>query len=270
VSRFFLGGSPLPLLLAAILLALIARRFTGRRRALFLTLFQRLSDATMRVVRWILLIAPLGVLALSFGLARSTGGRAMSLLFAFVLIISGVTLLFTLLLYPVTAVLGGISMRQFAQAVAPAQLVAASTRSSLAALPALIEAGRDRLGLPVAATGFVIPFAMATVKVSRMTTTIVTLLFLAHAFGLPLGAERLVSFGGTVLLLSLIVAGLPGRGPEANVLPAYTAAGVPLEGVVILEAVDAIPDIFKTILNVTSILSAAAILAPRSREGGDR
>jgi Na+/H+-dicarboxylate symporter len=269
VSRFFLGGNPLPLLLGAIVLALVARRFTGRRRELFQHTFQRLSDATMRVVGWILLIAPLGVLALTFGLARSTGGVALSLLIAFVLIISGVTLLFTVLLYPVTAVLGGISMRQFARAVAPAQLVAASTRSSLAALAALVEGGKDRLGLPVAATGFVIPLAVATVKVSRMTTTMVALLFLAHAFNLPLGAERIVLFGGTVLLLSFIVAGLPGRGPEANILPAYVAAGVPLEGVIVLEAVDAIPDIFKTILNVTSIMSAAAIVAPRPRGSGD-
>ena len=47
-------------------------------------------------------------------------------------------------------------------------------------------------------------------------------------------------------------------------LPAYIAAGIPIEGVVILEAVDAIPDMFKTVLNVTGDMSAAAILARSS------
>jgi Na+/H+-dicarboxylate symporter len=263
--RFFMGGNPLPLLLTAVAFALVARWFGGDRREPIQRNFQRLSDATIRVVGWILLAAPVGVLALAFGLAWSTGGRALSLLTAFVLIISGVTLFITALLYPVTAVLGRISVRQFARAVAPAQLVAASTRSSLAALPALVKGGRERLGLPAAATGFVIPFAIATVKVSRMITTTVTLLFLAHAFELPLGASRIIVFSATMLLLSFVVAGLPGRGPEVNLLPAYLAAGVPLEGVVILETVDAIPDIFKTIVNVTSTLSIAAIVAPRPR-----
>jgi Na+/H+-dicarboxylate symporter len=261
--RFFMGENPLPLLLGAVVFALVARRLTGRRRELFQRKFQWLSDTTLRVVGWILLITPLGILALTFGLARGAGGGALSLLIAFVLIISAITLLFTALFYPVTAALGAISVRQFGRGVAPAQLVAASTRSSLVALPALVEGGRDRLGLPVAATGFVIPLAVATVKVSRMTTTMTTLLFLAHAFDLPLGMTRIAAFGGTVLLLSFIVAGLPGRGPETAVFPAYVAAGVPLDGVIILEAVDAIPDIFKTVLNVTSIMSAAAILAPR-------
>ncbi len=98
-----------------------------------------------------------------------------------------------------------------------------------------------------------------------MTTTMVTLLFLGHAFDLSIGPHRIVVFFGTVILLSFIVAGLPGRGPEASIFPAYIAAGVPLDGVILLEAVDAIPDIFKTILNVTSIMSAATILAPPHR-----
>jgi Na+/H+-dicarboxylate symporter len=208
-------------------------------------------------------------MALTYGLARSTGGGALNLLLAFVLIVSGTTMLVTALLYPATAILGGTPMRDFASGVAPAQLVAASTRSSLAALPALVEGGRDRLELPLAATGFVIPLAVATVKVSRMSTTMVTLLFLTHAFDLTLGTDRVVLFFGTVLLLSFVVAGLPGRGPEVAVFPAYAAAGVPLDGVIILEAVDAIPDVFKTILNVTSIMSVAAIIAPRPPSGGE-
>jgi Na+/H+-dicarboxylate symporter len=47
------------------------------------------------------------------------------------------------------------------------------------------------------------------------------------------------------------------------VFPPYIAAGIPVDGLILLEAVDAIPDIFKTILNVTSIMSVAAIVAPR-------
>jgi len=268
VSQFLMGRNLLPVLLGAVAFALLARRAAGHRRALLQRAFQRLADATLQVVGWILWFAPFGVLALTFGLAQSAGGNALGLLTAFVLLMSGIALFFTALLYPVTVVFGGVSLRRFARAVAPAQLVAMSTRSSLASLPALVEGGRDGLGLTVAATGFVLPFAVATVKVSRIISATVMLLFLVHAFELPLGLDRLLLFSGTVLLLSFIVVGLPGRGPEADVLPAYLAAGVPLAGVMILEAVDVIPDIFKTVLNVTSDMSAAAILSPRSRAPG--
>jgi Na+/H+-dicarboxylate symporter len=111
---------------------------------------------------------------------------------------------------------------------------------------------------------------VATVKFSRMITTIVTLLFLSRAFDLPLGAPRILLFFGTVLLLSFVVAGLPGRGPEVSLFPPYVAAGIPLDGVVLLEAVDAIPDIFKTILNVTGIMSAATILTPPPEGGAEQ
>jgi len=269
LRAFFLGEHPIPLLLGSAALALMARRLTGPRRSRTERFFQQFSSVTMRVVGWILLLTPLGVLALTFGLAQSAGGGALSLLIVFVLIISGTTILFTLLLYPVTAALGKISVRAFAWGVAPAQIVAASTRSSLAALPALVEGGADRLGLPAAGTGFVIPLGVATVKFSRMITTIVTLLFLARAFDLPLGAPRVLLFFGTVLLLSFVVAGLPGRGPEVSLFPPYVAAGIPLDGVVLLEAVDAIPDIFKTILNVTGIMSAATVLTPPPGSGAE-
>jgi len=268
ILQFFLGKNPIPLLFSALAVSLGGRRLPEPSRESLRSIMERGSNATLRLVGWILWLTPLGVLALTFGLAQSAGGGALRLLISFVLIISSTTLLFAFLFYPVTAVLGRIPIRRFAWGMAPAQVVAASTRSSLAALPALVEGARDRLHLPLGATGFVIPFAVSTVKVSRMTTTMTTLLFLAHVFELPLGPGTILVFFGTVAILSFIVAGLPGRGPEASLFPAYVAAGIPLEGVVILEAVDAIPDVFKTVLNVTSIMSAAAIVDPpaRSRE----
>ena len=70
VRRFFLGEAPLPLLLGAGVVALVAKRLPRPRRELFQSTFQWLSDATMRVVGWILLIAPLGVLALDGDVRR--------------------------------------------------------------------------------------------------------------------------------------------------------------------------------------------------------
>jgi proton glutamate symport protein len=68
-----------------------------------------------------------------------------------------------------------------------------------------------------------------------------------------------------VLILSFSAVGVPGGGSAFRSLPAYLAAGIPIEVYVILEAVDTIPDIFKTLTNVTGDMSAAAILSRGDR-----
>ena len=259
LRRFFLGQYLIEVLLAASAFALLARAAPGALRARISRSFEWLAALMRGVVGLLLLLAPVGIVALSFGLARTAGGASFGLLLFFVLLTCGVALLLTLLLYPVTAALGGVPIARFAAAAAPAQLVGLSTRSSLAALPAMVTAA-ERLGLPPGAPGFVLPFAMATVKISRSMSAPVVLLFLSNALGTPLPAQTLLAFMGGVLLLSFVVPGLPGRGPEAPLLPLYAAAGIPLGGVLLLEAVDTVPDMFKTALNVTSILSAAAIV----------
>jgi len=261
------SGEILPLLLVTILFALATTRLSPPRRESLQGIFRSVADATMVLIGWILKAAPLGVFALCFGLAVRAGFTVAGFMAVFVTLACGMMILVTALLYPVTAAAGRVSLRRFAAAVAPAQLVAVSTRSSLASLPALVEGARDRLGLPPPATGFVLPISVAVFKLNRPVSATVKLLFLAHVFHVPVGAFQATTFLVTVLILSFSTVGLPGGGAGFRTLPAYLAAGVPLEGVVILEAVDAIPDIFKTVTNVTGDMSAAAILSRASRTG---
>ena len=185
-GRLFRGANFLLVLVSVIVLALLVKRFAGGRREAIQRRANRVADVALQLVGWILLAAPLGVLALTFGFALSAGGSAVGLMTYYIVVVSGLMVVFTALLYPLTALVAGIPLRRFAQAVAPAQLVAVSTRSSLASLPALIEGGKDR-GLPVAATGFVLPLAVSTFKQSMAITHPFMLLFIAHMFGMQLG-----------------------------------------------------------------------------------
>jgi Na+/H+-dicarboxylate symporter len=214
----------------------------------------------------LLLVTPIGVLALTYGLALETGVSATTLLFAFVIIVSTVMLLFTALIYPAIGILGRTSVRDFARAVAPAQLVAVSTRSSIAALPAMIEGATNRLRLPPISSSFVLPLAVALFKPNRTISSTVKLLFVAHAFGVSLDVWTIATFLMTVTLLSFSSVGVAGGGSAFKTLPAYLAAGLPIEGVVIMEVVETIPDIFKTVLNVTGNFGAATILSRGSRQ----
>ena len=86
-------------------------------------------------------------------------------------------------LYPAAAFGGGVSLRDFARAAAPAQAVAISARSSLAALPALIDSARARLHLPEEITAFFLPLASAMFRVGATLGLTTGAVFIARLYG---------------------------------------------------------------------------------------
>lgn len=258
-------GDVLPLLLFSALLAFAIRQLPVERRQPLQGGIESLSEALFILVRWLLAATPLGVLALSYALGRETGFTAVGVLGGLVVLQCGVMLAFMLLLYPVSAILGRVSIVDFARAVAPAQLVALSTRSSIASLPALVEGGRTHLRLPQSATSFVLPLTVSLFKVNRTISACAKLLFLAHVYGVPVSAGTMATFVASVVVLSFTSVGVPNGGSAFKTLPAYLAAGLPIEGIIIAEAVETIPDIVKTVLNVTGDMSAATLLSRASR-----
>ena len=106
---------------------------------------------------------------------------------------------------------------------------------------------------------------MSTFKLNQTVSQGVVLLFLAMVFGINLTPQDQVTFLFGIALLSFGVPGVP-RGLPFLTLPLLLAVGIPIEGVVILEAVKTIPDIFMTTLNVTGDMSVATILSRGDRE----
>ena len=87
----------------------------------------------------------------------------------------------------------------------------------------------------------------------------VGVIFLARLFGVTLPPPQLAAVVFAVVLASFAVPGVPG-GSIIAVVPVLDAAGVPIDGVAILLAVDTIPDMFRTTANVTGALTLTAIL----------
>lgn len=260
-------GEILPILLFTGLFGLAVRRLSRADHDLLRRVFEGFAGAMMSVVGWVMKAMPLGVFALCAVFASRLGSRATGVIVFYIALVSGILLAATLLLYPAAAILGRVSLLRFFRASAPAQVVAVSTRSSLASLPAMVEGGRQHLALSETATGFVLPLCVATFKLDYAISSLVRLLFVAHLLDIPLGAPQIAAFLTTQFLLSFSAAGIPGAGSVRS-LPAFLVAGVPIEGVLILNAVDAIPDIFATLANVTADMSAATILSRKDRARG--
>ncbi len=253
-------GQIVPLVIFTLLLAIAIARGPVAARATLVAFFQALGDTMLVLVRWIILLAPIGVFALVLPLAARAGAAFVGALGFYIVAYSVACLTVTALLYPVVALLAQMPLRQFSRAVLPAQLVALSTSSSLVALPALVEGAERDLKLPERVNGFVLPLAVSMFKLAAPVSWTVGALFIGWFYGVPLGVRELATIAFAAVFLGFAGPGVP-RGAFITLAPLFVVIGLPAEGIGILIAVDAIPDVFATVLNTTGNLAAATLVA---------
>lgn len=254
------GGAMLPVILFTLLFALAAAHSTPATRATIVGFFQAVSEVMQRLVRWVILAAPLGVFALMLPLVAHAGANLAGAIGFYVVAYSLLSLFGILLVYPAVAVFGRVSMRRFGRAALPAQLIAFTSSSSVASLPALVDGAERGLGLPNRISGFVLPLAVSTFKFAAPVTWTVGTVFVGWFYGIPIGAREITIVAFASVFLTAAAPGVP-RGAFIMLAPLFSTLGLPLEGIGILIALDVIPDTFATALNVTGDLAAAALIA---------
>lgn len=254
-------GAMLPLIVFSVLFAAALSRVSDDRRTPVLRLFEGIQDASLILVRAILALAPIGVFALAVPLAARMGLAAAGALVVYIGVVSAICVGYMLLvLYPAAVVFGKVSLRTFIAGALPAQGIAFSSRSSLAALPAMLDSVRSTLKLPPSIGSFFIPLAASMFRAGAGIGQTVGVLFIAKLYGVELDAAQLATIGVTSVLTSFSVPGVPG-GSILVMVPVLMAAGIPIEGIGILLGVDTIPDMFRTTTNVTGHMTAAVIVA---------
>lgn len=251
-------GKLLPIVVCTLLFGLAIARLAEKQRQPLLRFFEAIAEATLVLVGWILLLIPVGVFALAFAETTKTGLATLGMIGFFIAVICGLSIIYMLALYPITAIMARIPLRRFAWGALPAQAVAVGTRSSLASLPALLEGAKERLKLPAHVADLVLPLSVSAFKANIGIKSIAKFLFLAYLFGIDVGIGFMVLFIVSISALSFSVPGIPSGG-SMLILPFFLDAGIPLEAFMLLQAVNAIPDIVMTTLNVTTDLSVATI-----------
>jgi Na+/H+-dicarboxylate symporter len=257
-------GAMLPLIVFAVFFGLALLSIDAEHREPVVRFFRGVGEAMLRLVRWVLVLAPLGVFALSLPLVARLGAVAIGALAAYVALIAVATTVFALIvLYPAAAIFGRVPLEDFARAVFPAQAVAFSSRTSLAALPALIEGAQRRLGMTAETSGFLLPLASALFRVGAAMGLTVGAVFIARLYGADLTSAQVLTAAATAVLTSFSIPGIPG-GSIIAMVPVLASVGLPTEGIGVLLGVDTIPDAFRTTANVTGQM-AAAVIAERRR-----
>ena len=254
-------GAMLPLIVFTVLFALAVTRLPEDGRALITGFFRAIGQAMLVVVHWILRLTPVGVFALALGMGRDFSLATAGAVGYYVVVLCGMLLAVTLAVYPVVWLFGRASLRTFSRAAAPAQAVAAGTRSSLASLPAMIESARVNFGDQPGITGFVLPLAVSTFKLNTPVSDLLGPLFLAKLYGIPLGPSEVAVMTLVTIAMSFSNPGIPSGGLFVVTAPVMLSVGLPLEGIALLIAADSIPDVFATVVNVTGDMGVAALVA---------
>ncbi len=257
------NGAMVAYVLFVLLFAIAVANSSSETRTTLVGFFRALGDAMMTMVRGVIWLAPIGIFATMLPLAAHAGASMVGAIGLYILAYSALSMLMVALAYPTVAVFGGIPMRQFARAALPGQLIAFSSSSSIAALPALVTAAEVDLALPKRVTGFALPLAGAMFKLAGPSSWMAGALFISWFYNVPLHTPQVVLLAIASAFLGFASPGIP-RGAFIMLAPLLLAVGLPAEGVGILIAVDAIPDTFATVLNATGNLAATAIVARRT------
>jgi Na+/H+-dicarboxylate symporter len=183
-------GAIVPLTIFAILFGIAAARLPNDGGRPVLAFFATVAETMLVIVRWVLLLAPIGVFALAFALAARIGLGAGAALAHYVLVQIVITLILGLSMYPLAMLAGRVRPGAFARAAAPAQAVAASTQSSLASLPPML-AGAERLNLPGETSSVVLPLAVAVFRIAAPATIVIVALAMARMTGTEVGLTQM-------------------------------------------------------------------------------
>lgn len=264
------AGAIVPLVIFALVLGLAAGRVEDERAQALLQPLRALADAMVVVVRWVLSVAAIGIGALAFTVGATAGVTVIAMLGQYLVASLTLSAIMIVIGYTIARFAGGVSIWRFARAAGPAQAVAAGTQSSLATLPAMILSAKA-MGIEERDASVALPIAVAVFKITAPCNTLLMALTLAWMGGVSVSPVQIMLAIPLAVLASLMILSLPGAiSTYAGTAPTIIAFGAPIELLPILVAVDVIPDMLRTVANVTYDLVATAVTARTDRPQTDQ
>ena len=253
-------GNLLPVIVFVTIFAIATATLPIERRTPLIHIAEAATDALIRIVHWVLAIAPIGIFALVAPTAARYGWDIVRAMLWFIAaVIVGVLLLHALVYLPSVALLARVSPRRFLRAAFPSMFMGFSATTSMAALPYLFDAADKNLQLPRPVSGFVLPLGASINRAGSALFQAIAVLFVARLYGIPFGPGHMLQAGIAVFLASLTVAAVPSGG-VISLFPAFQATGLPIAGLSILMGLDRISDMFRTMTNVTGHLATATVV----------
>src|SRR5256884_4801863 len=134
--RAAVDGNLLPLIVFIAIFAVAAAALPDEKRHALTDLADAATQALIRIVRWGLLLAPLGLLAIVAGAVAQFGVQLVEIMAVFIVtVIVGLAVLIAAVYLPVVALVARIDPSTYLRAIPASPVMAFSTTPSLAPLP---------------------------------------------------------------------------------------------------------------------------------------
>ncbi|MFS0848930.1 dicarboxylate/amino acid:cation symporter [Novosphingobium panipatense] len=245
------ASAMLPVIVFVGLFAFASTRLRDEPRKLLALLFEGLAGAMMVVIGWVLKLAPIGVFALGLSLGVRSGGAALGALAHYIVLVVTVGTVVMIAGYAIAVIAGRRSLSAFFKAMLPAQVVAVSTQSSLATLPTMLAASR-RLGVATTTAEFALPLAVTLFRATGPAMNMGVAIYAAKLAGVELSAGALAAGAFVAFATTFGAVSLPGTiSFVSSIGPIAATMGVPLGPLGVLVAVEVVPDLMRTLGNVT-------------------
>ncbi len=243
-----------------------AMTLAGEKGKAVLKVFGGFAETMYKLTGIVMGFAPYGVFAL---IATTVGTHGWSILIPFAKLIGAVYLgviIHEVVIYSgMTSIIAKMSPVKFFKGFSEAALLAFSTCSSSATLPVSMRVAQDNLGVSPTISSFVQPLGATINMDGTALYQGICALFVAQAYGIPLGFGGQLTVLFTALLASIGTAGVPGAG-LVMLTVVLTSVGLPLEGVVLIAGIDRILDMARTSCNVTGDAACAVVVAKTEGE----
>jgi len=240
-----------------------------------LAFFEAVNDIMIKIVEIVIRLAPYAVFALIASVVGAFGADILMSLLRYCAVTIGGLLVLAASYPAAVRLLARYPYFKFWKGIFPAQLIGFSTSSSSATLPVSMECAEENIGVSREITSFVLPLG-ATINMNGTALYQgVTAVFIAQVYGIPLGLGAQLTIVLTATLASIGAAGAPAMGVLMLVI-VLRQVGIPLEGIALIMGVERILDMFRTSMNITGDIAAAAVVAhsegerlkPKIKEGG--
>lgn len=261
-------GSVLAVVVFCVLFALGMTHVEAAQRRVVVDFFRACSNGLLKLVDGVLWLAPAGVFGLACLLGLRAGGAALGGLAHYVAVVCLIGASAWALAYVFAALTRRTPFLSFVKAMLPAQAVALSTQSSIAALPSMIAA-TEILGVRKETASVALPLTVALFRITGPSMNLAVAIYVAHVLGIELSVQSLMIGVCVALLTTIGSVGLPGQASFlTSITPIAVAMGLPIEPLVIFLAIEMIPDLVRTMGNVTAdvALAVAADRKPGAQE----
>ena len=236
----------------------------GERVAGIRKLVGEASDVMIQVTRFVLEFTPIGTFGLIAALVGGYGFEQLRPLLSFVVALYAACAFHLVVVYGGLLWAHGLNPVKFFRGAAPGMQVAFVAASSFAALPVSLRSVTHNLGVDKDYAAFAIPLG-ATIKMDGCGAIYPALaaVFIAQYAGIDLSVAQYVIIALASVLGSFGTAGVPGTAViMATVV--LSAAGLPLETIGYLYAIDRVLDMMRTMTNVTGQMLVPVLVAKQT------